>query len=196
LLKDEYATHGNEGSLRAAFYFSAEFRREVGAFFLTRHILKKCFCSGPEAAMKRLFAIATLLIGLVAPCGTFGAEPLNDITTADAIAIRTVVQSQLEALAEDDATSAFELTTPTKRMQIGTADNFLRMIKEEYTPIYRPRLALFSSPQVIDGNAIQIVRITGDDRHVWVAIFWMLQDEDSEWKIDGCQLLETTSLSI
>jgi hypothetical protein len=146
--------------------------------------------------MKRLFAIATLLIGLGAPWGTLGAEPIADITPADAIAIRAVVQSQLEALAEDDATSAFELTTPTKRMQIGSADNFLRMIKEQYTPIYRPRLALFSKPQVIDGNAIQVVRLTDDDRHVWVAIFWMQQEEDSNWKIDGCQLLETSSLSI
>lgn len=147
--------------------------------------------------MKRLFAIATLLIGLAAPWGTVGAEqPASEITTEDAIAIRSVVQSQLEALAEDDATSAFELTTPTKRMQIGSADNFLRMIKEQYTPIYRPRLALFSKPQIIDGNAIQVVRLTGDDRHVWVAIFWMEQGEDSDWKIDGCQLLETTSLSI
>jgi hypothetical protein len=146
--------------------------------------------------MKRWLAIAILLIGLGAPWGTFGAEPISDITTADAIAIRTVVQSQLEALAEDDATSAFELTTPTKRMQIGSADNFLRMIKEQYTPIYRPQLALFSKPQVIDGNAIQVVRLTDDNRHVWVAIFWMQQGEDSNWKIDGCQLLETTSLSI
>jgi hypothetical protein len=147
--------------------------------------------------MKRWLGIAILLIGLGAPWGTFGAEqPISDITTADAIAIRAVVQSQLEALAEDDATSAFELTTPTKRMQIGSADNFLRMIKEQYTPIYRPQLALFSKPQVIDGNAIQIVRLTDDNRHVWVAIFWMQQGEDSNWKIDGCQLLETTSLSI
>ncbi|MEN3291871.1 MAG: hypothetical protein V7642_1124 [Burkholderiales bacterium] len=146
--------------------------------------------------MKRLFAIATLFIGLAAPLRAFGAEPIGEITVEDAAAIRAVVQTQIEALAEDDATGAFELTTPTKRMQIGSADNFLRMIKEQYTPIYRPQLALFSKPQVIDGNAIQVVRLTSDDRHVWVAIFWMQQGEDSYWKIDGCQLLETTSLSI
>jgi hypothetical protein len=146
--------------------------------------------------MKRLYAIAILLIGLGAPLGTLAAEPVGELTPADATAIRTVVQSQLEALAQDDAASAFELTTPNKRMQIGSADDFLRMIKEQYTPIYRPQLALFSNPQVIDGSAIQVVRLTSDDRHVWVAIFWMQQGEDSHWKIDGCQLLETASLSI
>jgi hypothetical protein len=149
-----------------------------------------------EAVMKRLFAIAALLSGLGVPWGTVSADPISNITTADAIAIHAVVQSQLEALAEDDAASAFELTTPTKRMQIGTADNFLQMIKEQYTPIYRPQMALFSAPQVLAGNAVQVVRLTDDNRHVWVAIFWMQQGNDSNWKIDGCQLLETTSISI
>jgi hypothetical protein len=176
-----------KGSLVAAFFI---FR----AFFWMRHILNKS-SSGPEVVMKRLFAIAALMIGF-APRVTTSAEPVSEITAADATAIRAVVQSQLEALAEDDAASAFELTTPTKRMQIGTADDFLRMIKEQYTPIYRPQLALFSHPQLVDGSAIEVVRLTGDDRHVWVAIFWMQRGDDSSWKIDGCQLLETTSLSI
>lgn len=144
------------------------------------------------------FARATLLIGLEASSAAIAAaEPIGDITTADAIAIHAAVESQLEALAEDDAASAFELTSPTKRMQIGTADNFLRIVKEQYTPIYRPQLVIFSRPQVVDGNAVQIVRLTDDDRHVWVAVFWMLQQEDdSSWKIDGCQLLQTSSMSI
>lgn len=147
--------------------------------------------------MKRWFAMASLLIGLGASSATLAAEPIGAITTADAIAIRATVESQLDALAEDDATSAFELTSPTKRMQIGSADDFLRMVKEQYTPIYRPQMAIFSAPQVIDGNAIQMVRLTDEERHVWVAIFWMLQqDDDNSWKIDGCQLLETSSISI
>lgn len=146
--------------------------------------------------MKSLFALATLLVALGMPPSVNGAEPIDDITTADAIAIHEVVRSQLDALADDDATSAFELTTPAKRMQIGSADDFLRMIKEEYTPMYRPQGVIFSAPQVVYGNAIQVVRLTDIDSHVWVAIFWMQQEADSSWKIDGCQLLETSSVSI
>lgn len=145
--------------------------------------------------MKRLLATASLLIGLGAPWWN-SALAINDITTADAIAIHEVVQSQLEALSNDDAVSAFELATPEKRMLIGSPDNFLRLIKEEYNPIYRYQRVIFSKPEVINGDAIQVVRVTDGTSRVWLAVFWMQQGEDSMWRIDGCQLLETTSVSI
>jgi hypothetical protein len=145
--------------------------------------------------MKRLLATASLLAGLVAPWWS-GAWAIDDITTADAIAIHEVVQSQLEALSNDDAVSAFELATPEKRMLIGSPDNFLRLIKEEYNPIYRYQRVIFSKPEVINGDAIQVVRVTDGYSRVWLAVFWMQQGEDSIWRIDGCQLLQTTSVSI
>lgn len=145
--------------------------------------------------MKRMLITAGLVVALGAPWRT-PAQAIDDITTADAIAIHEVVQSQLEALSNDDAASAFELATPEKRMLIGSPDNFLRLIKEEYNPIYRYQRVMFSRPEVVNGDAIQIVRVTDGYSRVWLAVFWMQQGEDSSWKIDGCQLLETTSVSI
>ncbi len=145
--------------------------------------------------MKRFLAMASLLAGLCAPVWGSAAE-LKGITTADAIAIHEVVQSQLDALANDDAAGAFELATPEKRMLIGSPDNFLRLMKEQYNPIYRHQRVIFSRPEVVNGDAIQIVRVTDSESRVWLAIFWMQQEEDSSWKIDGCQLLETTTVSI
>lgn len=145
--------------------------------------------------MKRLLATASLLAGLCAPWWG-NAWAIDDITTADAIAIHEVVQSQLEAFSNDDAVSAFELATPEKRMLIGSPDNFLRLIKEEYNPIYRFQRVIFSKPEVVNGDAIQVVRVTDGNSRVWLAVFWMQQGEDSAWRIDGCQLLETTSVSI
>ena len=145
--------------------------------------------------MKRLLATAGLLAALCAPWWNTAAA-IDAITTADAIAINKVVQSQLDAFSNDDAVRAFELATPEKRMLIGSPDNFLRLIKEEYNPIYRYQRVIFSSPEVINGDAIQIVRVTDGYSRVWLAVFWMQQGEDSMWRIDGCQLLETTSVSI
>ena len=145
--------------------------------------------------MKRLLILAGLLVGLSGAWCPH-AMAVDAITTADATAIHETVQSQLDALANDDAASAFELATSEKRMLIGSADNFLRLIKEQYNPIYRHQRVIFSRPEVIDGDAIQIVRVTDSDSRVWLAIFWMQQEEDSSWKIDGCQLLETTSVSV
>jgi len=145
--------------------------------------------------MKRLLTTASMVVGLVVP-GWNSAFALENITTADAIAIHETVQLQLEALSNDDAVGAFELATPEKRMLIGSPDNFLRLIKEEYNPIYRYQGVIFSRPEVIDGDAIQMVRVTDGYSRVWVAVFWMQQGEDSAWRIDGCQLLETTSVSV
>jgi hypothetical protein len=151
--------------------------------------------SDPEVIMKQTLVKAGLVLALATPWW-HTAQAIDDITTADAIAIHEVVQTQLEALSNDDAASAFELTTPEKRLLIGSPDNFMRLIKEEYNPIYRYQRVMFSRPEVIDGDAVQLVRVTDGYSRVWLAIFWLQQGEDSSWKIDGCQLLETTSVSI
>lgn len=144
--------------------------------------------------MKRFIAMACLLAGLAGSC-LADAQP-STINSTDAAAIHEVVQSQLDALSNDDAVRAFELTTPEKRMLIGSAENFLQLIKDEYAPIYRYQRAIFSSPEMVDGDAVQIVRVTDSSSRVWLAIFWMQQEEDRSWKIDGCELLETTTVSI
>jgi len=145
--------------------------------------------------MKRLMAMAFLLGGLGIPWWT-DAAAADDLTSTDATAIHETVQSQLEALSNDDAAGAFELATPEKRLLIGSPDNFLRLIKEQYNPLYHYQRVLFSNPQIIDGDAVQLVRVTDDASHVWLAIFWMQQGEDKSWKIDGCQLLQTASMSV
>ena len=145
--------------------------------------------------MKHLLAMTGLLVGLGASCLMSGAMAV-EMSAADEEAIHVVVQSQLDAFAEDDAVSAFALATLATRVQFGSPDNFLHMVKQHYNPIYRNRLALFSDPEVIDGTTIQIVRLTDRDSHVWLAVYKMQRQDDGSWKIDGCQLLETTSISI
>lgn len=145
--------------------------------------------------MRHLLVRIGLLLGLGASCLT-GDAMAAGMSPADEKAIHTVVQSQLDALAEDDAASAFALATPATRVQFGSPDNFLHIVKQHYNPMYSHRLALFSDPEVIDGTPIQIVRLTDRDSRVWLAVYKMQRDNDGSWKIDGCQLLETTSISI
>lgn len=142
--------------------------------------------------MKRLLATAGLLFVLAAP---LCSNAMDDITTADAIAIREAVESQLQALSHDDAAKAFELATPKQRLMIGSAAKFLDIIKENYPPIYRYESAIFFRAEVVEGDPIQIVRLADDEGKVWIAVFRMQQVEDSSWKIDGCFLFETSSVS-
>ncbi|HEX2531068.1 MAG TPA: DUF4864 domain-containing protein [Burkholderiaceae bacterium] len=143
----------------------------------------------------RLWAILGFLFALEMPLSAPNAAAAP-VAPADVKSIRHVVQSQLKALAEDDAAKAFSLATRSTRAQLGSADNFLQLIKEEYSPIYRNRLAIFSEAEIINGNTIQVVRITDRDSHVWVALYQMEREHDGSWKIDGCSLFETTSVSV
>ncbi len=145
--------------------------------------------------MKRHQALVRLILGLLIvwwPAQSLAA----DLDQSEMAAIQGVVQLQINALAKDDADSAFALTTADTRNRLGTADNFLRLIKEQYDPVYRHRLALFSVPQVVNGKTYQVVRLTDLNSHVWVAIYLMNKDTDGAWKIDGCQLLETTTIAV
>ncbi len=145
--------------------------------------------------IRRLCAAILLLFGLLGTWTVRAAPPI-EIAGRDAEAIHAAVQSQLDAFAEDDAAKAFALSTASTRTLLGSADSFLRMIKYEYPPIYRHRRAIFLPPQMLDGAALQVVRLTDPDNNVWVAIYRMKVEPDGNWRIDGCSLVETTTVSI
>ncbi len=115
---------------------------------------------------------------------------------SEVTAIQSAVQLQIEALVNDDADRAFALTTEDARNRLGSPDNFLKMIKEEYDPVYRHRTALYSSPQIVLGKVYQVVRLTDLDSHVWVAIYLMHKDAQGTWKIDGCRLIQTPTVAV
>ena len=126
------------------------------------------------------------------PVSAFAAE----LSVADTEAIREVVQSQFDAFEEDDAPAAFALTAQASRRRLGSPDDFMRLVKEQYGPIYRHSAATFSGPHVIGSDILLTVRLTGPDSHVWIAIYRMERESDGKWKIDGCHLLQTTSVAI
>lgn len=139
-----------------------------------------------------LAGLAWLLMMAVGPVSSAASEA----SAADAKAIRSVVQLQFDAFEDDDALGAFALTTQASRIRLGSPDNFMRLVKKHYGPIYRHSAALFSVPQVIGTDTLLIVRLTSHDSHVWIAIYRMEREPDGKWKIDGCHLLGTTSVSI
>ena len=144
---------------------------------------------------RRLFAIASLLIALAMPYQLL-AEGANPLPQAEVESIQRAVRLQLHAFSQDDAVRAFELATPSIRSQMGSPENFLRIIKEEFSPIYRNLMVIFSRPEVMGDSTIQIVRLTDSHSRVWLAIYSMERDTAGAWKIDGCQLIETSSVSV
>lgn len=118
------------------------------------------------------------------------------VDSDDAQAIRETVRSQLDAFAGDDAAAAFELATTSVRTLFGDADHLLQVIKRQFPPVYRHRDAVFSAPEIIGGRALQLVRLTDAECQVWVAVFVMRQETSGSWRIDGCRLVKTNSVSV
>jgi len=116
------------------------------------------------------------------------AAAAEEISREDALAIKAVVSEQLDAFKRDDAAKAFSLATAGIRAKFGTAEVFMDMVRSGYPVVYRPASLIFESPQIIQGEVFQPVRMTDSEGRAWIAVYPMQRQEDGTWRIDGCQL--------
>lgn len=107
-----------------------------------------------------------------------------------AAAIRDVIENQLEAFKAGDAEAAFAYATPAVRQRFGTAEHFIAMVREGYSPIYRNRSFVFGPLGDHHGATIQIVNVVGEDGEAAHAYYIMERQGDGDWRIAGCMLAE------
>ena len=126
-------------------------------------------------------------IGLVLMWGlAFGPARAAPVSAADAKAAQTVIQSQLNAFAADDAKRAFSYAAPSIRTQFGTADNFLLMVRQGYPMVYRPANVSFSKPEMISGKLVQTVQFSDLEGAEWVATYHLERQRNKAWRISAC----------
>ncbi len=114
----------------------------------------------------------------------------------DTTAIRSVIQSQLDAFQRDDAPGAFALASPDIQGLFGSPERFLSMVRMGYPPVYRARRATFQELAHIGPTLIQPVLIVGADGGMVLALYAMEQQPDGSWRIDGCELRELPSAGV
>jgi len=130
------------------------------------------------------FACVPWLLSLTA-CAHQGGH-----TAADRIAIRAVIERQLEAFREEDAAAAFALASPEIQAKYGSPEIFMIAVKTFYEPVYRPRrLGGYTDLHVIDGQLTQPVLLVGPDGDFTVALYAMKKQAHGDWKILGCSLI-------
>ncbi|HEX7926299.1 MAG TPA: DUF4864 domain-containing protein [bacterium] len=117
------------------------------------------------------------------------------LTDADRLAIRSVIQRQLDAFKRDDAPAAFELASPAIQARFRNAATFLAMVRESYQAVYRPKHVQFLEAEIADGQAVQKVLVTGPDGEQVLAIYPMFHKPDGAWATDGCMLVALPSKS-
>ena len=62
----------------------------------------------------------------------------------------------------------------------------MRLVREHYRPVYRPRSVQFGDLLVIDGVPAQEVSVVGPDGRPYLALYLMERQPDGAWKIRGC----------
>jgi hypothetical protein len=133
--------------------------------------------------LRKSLAVALILL-VVTP-----AYPQQDIISqADAQSIRTVIENQLAAFADDDAEAAFAFASESIRTTFGTAAYFLAMVKARYPVVYRPSTVLFLDPQKVADEIMQSVEMADEDGRLWLALYRMERQPDNTWRINGCVL--------
>ena len=140
------------------------------------------------AALDRMFRLLALVALLAATPAL--AQNQSNLPATEKRAIRTVIESQMNAFRSDDGERAFGYASPYVRGLFRTPDNFMSMVRNGYQPVYRPRDVRFGDLVDIDTTLVQKVYVTGPDGRQVLALYVMEQQADGTWRINGCMLAE------
>jgi len=137
-----------------------------------------------------LFAIAAFALPALAE------DAPSALPAPDQEAIHQVIQSQLDAFQRDDAAAAYSYATPMIQEKFGDAGTFMQMVKQGYTPVYRPKSVAFSKLIDTQQGPDQILRLIGPDGLVYTAHYLMQKQSDGTWMINGCYLTRAEDESV
>ncbi len=140
--------------------------------------------------MRKILLPLFLMIGLLASAT---AEDLESY--AESQAIRAVIDAQLQAFTQDDGQTAFSFASPTIQRQFGTAEQFMVMVRRGYAPVYRPVSREFRETRIEHGRPVQNVLLVDQSGRTWLAHYYMQQQEDGAWRIDGVRLERLSDLT-
>ena len=113
-------------------------------------------------------------------------QAANDVSSADAKAVRALIEAQLAAFARDDATKAYSLAAPAIQTIFANPDRFLAMVRDSYPVVYRPASVSFLQPEWIDGKLIQRVQMADAAGAPWMVAYEVERQPDRSWRIAGC----------
>jgi Domain of unknown function (DUF4864) len=128
--------------------------------------------------MRAVVLLVALLLCIAAPAGA------ADISDA-----QTVIRSQEQAFARDDAATAYSFASPGIQEIFPRADVFMEMVRQGYAPVYRHQRFEFGEAQVADGYVAQQVHIVDEKGEAWEALYTLEEQPDGSLKITGCSLL-------
>lgn len=110
-------------------------------------------------------------------------------------AIRSVIESQIEAFRADDGPRAYSYAAPGIKDMFRDDTRFMAMVRQGYRPVYRPRDYTFGALRDTPHGPVQEVFVVDEAGVSWVALYSLEQQPDGSWKISGCHLVRRPELN-
>jgi hypothetical protein len=114
----------------------------------------------------------------------------------DAINIQKVIRLQIEAMRRDDWDEAFKFASLDIQRSFGNSKIFRKMVLAKYRIVYRPRLSSFKEIKLVRGIPVQRVFMINDGGNSAMVVYFMRQDEERNWRINGVRLFRAKKLAI
>lgn len=110
------------------------------------------------------------------------------ISENDKVAIRQLVEKQLQAFQNGNEEVAFSLTSPTIQRKFKQED-FIAMIKNKYHAILTPRSIMFRGFTLINDYPALVLMIMDQDGNLAQGVFIVQHQQDYSWRIHGYELI-------
>jgi hypothetical protein len=119
----------------------------------------------------------------------------QSISETEKSEFQRIIAAQISAFRADDGPTAYSFAAPVVRKIFSTPEIFMAMVKQGYSPVYRPQSFNFTEA-LIDpmGRPSQKMLVVGPDGKTYEALYSMEKQPDGTWRISGCTLLEIPGL--
>lgn len=119
----------------------------------------------------------------------------QDISADPAGLVKNVIEQQITAFLNNDATTAYSFASPEIKSVFPNAERFFEMVKKSYAPVYRPGNYAFGRNQVSpDGTvAYQEVLISAPDGKDWAVYYELKRQRDGQFAINGVRMKRETN---
>ncbi len=116
-----------------------------------------------------------------------------DFKNDPGLAIRRVIEQQLEAIRKDDAERALSFASPNIRRAFRDAATFMALLAKEYTPIKLWDKVTFLDLRTKEDHYVQRVKLIDKKGKVSVANYALVKADTGEWVVAGMAIEESNS---
>ncbi len=99
-----------------------------------------------------------------------------------------IINSQIQAFLKRDAALAFSYAAPIIKLKFNNPEEFMRMVKNYYEPVYNPKQYYFIESKYFDGSIYHQLQIISQSNMSYLATYSLIKD-NNEWKISGCAVI-------